>query len=93
MSDDPISNVNPATQTLTVAETQPMVPNPTARVTKPQGMSPAFRQLLIDLSLQVVVSCFFISMAIICLCVSIPAIHARPYPEEQGGSSSQLPTK
>lgn len=82
MSDDAASSTNPSTQTVTVIETQPLIPEPTSRVTKLQGMSPAFKQLLIDLILQVAVSCFFISMAIICLCTTIPAIHARPYPEE-----------
>ncbi|EFO64472.1 Hypothetical protein GLP15_1368 [Giardia lamblia P15] len=80
MSIDAASSPASTTQTLAVAETQPLVLAPRPQVPRSQGMSPAFRQLLIDLFLQVVVSCFFISMAITCLCVTIPALHARPYP-------------
>ncbi|EET01488.1 Hypothetical protein GL50581_1251 [Giardia duodenalis ATCC 50581] len=81
MSSDTSSNPGPTAQTLAVSETRPLTSAPVSRVPKSQKMSPAFRRLLIDLSLQVVVSCFFISMAIVCLCVTIPALHARSYPE------------
>ncbi|KAE8302762.1 hypothetical protein GL50803_004455 [Giardia duodenalis] len=82
MSIDAASSPVPTAQTLAVTETEPLVLQSKTRIPRPQGMSPAFRQLLIDLFLQVVVSCFFISMAVTCLCVTIPALHARPYPED-----------